>query len=95
MKSKDRVRFDSLSPYGGVIGTRERDGNSGLVSLLPAPDGTPIPEGGELVHVGANDSEGWRNVEVLYRNGPAQVATPAYREGYDRIFGKKQKAGLA
>lgn len=28
------------------------------------------------------------------RSGPAQVATPAYREGYDRIFGK-QKIGLA
>lgn len=27
-------------------------------------------------------------------NGPAQVATPAYREGYDRIFGKKE-VGLA
>lgn len=28
-------------------------------------------------------------------DGPPQVATPAYREGYDRIFGKKQKVGLA
>lgn len=27
-------------------------------------------------------------------DGPAQVATPAYRDGYDRIFGK-QKVGQA
>ncbi len=28
-------------------------------------------------------------------SGPAQVATPRYREGYDRIFGKKKEVGLA
>lgn len=94
MKSRDRVRFDSLSPHGSIIGTRERDGKSGPVALVPAAYGVPIPEGGEIVHVGADDPDGWRNVEVLYRNGPAQVATDAYRTGYDRIFGK-QKVGSA
>jgi hypothetical protein len=28
-------------------------------------------------------------------DGPAQVATPAYREGYDRIFGTKPAVGQA
>jgi len=29
------------------------------------------------------------------QSGPPQVETPAYREGYDRIFGKKPSVGLA
>lgn len=33
-------------------------------------------------------------LEETHGSGPAQVATPAYRESYDRIFGK-QKVGLA
>lgn len=32
---------------------------------------------------------------VLPTSGPAQVATPAYRAGYDRIFGKKTAVGVA
>jgi hypothetical protein len=64
---------------------------------MEVKDGQPIPEGAELIQVGAEDGEGWRDVTTVYkseRSGPAQVATPAYREGYDRIFGK-QKMGLA
>ena len=34
-------------------------------------------------------------VQTATTTGPAQVATPAYRAGYDRIFGKKQKVGIA
>jgi hypothetical protein len=62
---------------------------------VPAQDGKPIPEGVELVHLGPADCEGWRNVEMTFMRGPAQVASPAYREGYDRIFGKKREVGLA
>ena len=61
---------------------------------MEVKDGQPIPEGAELIQVGAEDSDGWRDVTTVYKSGPAQVATPAYREGYDRVFGK-QKMGLA
>ena len=70
----------------------------GYGTFTAAKDGQPIPERGELIQVGAEDDEGWRDVTTIYkseRSGPAQVATPEYREGYDRIFGSKQKVGLA
>jgi hypothetical protein len=51
--------------------------------------------GSEIAHISPEDSDGWHEVQTLYRNGPAQVATPKYREGYDRIFGKKPDVGLA
>jgi hypothetical protein len=49
------------------------------------------------------DEDGWREAETLYSgpaqkaggDGPAQVATKEYREGYDRIFGKRGEVGLA
>ena len=65
-------------------------------------DGEPIPPGVELAQLGASSCDcgdgHWRSLRSIYkdeRSGPAQVATPEYREGYDRIFGKKQKVGLA
>jgi hypothetical protein len=36
-----------------------------------------------------------RGVSVMRLTKPAQVATEAYREGYDRIFGTKQEVGQA
>jgi hypothetical protein len=70
----------------------------GYGTFTVAKDGQPIPERGELIRVGAEDDEDWRDVTTIYRSersGPAQVATPEYREGYDRIFESKQKVGLA
>jgi hypothetical protein len=61
-------------------------------------DGDPIPEGAEIIRAGPEDDDGWRDVTTIYgeqRTGPAQVASPQYREGYDRIFGKKPEVGLA
>jgi hypothetical protein len=48
------------------------------------------------VRVEEYEEDGWHDIETVYRvsDGPAQVATPAYRAGYDRIFGKKE-VGLA
>lgn len=72
-----------------------------------AKDGKPIPPGAELVNIGPSNKTGWRPGESIYggrenpdtrraaSDGPAQVATPAYRDGYDRIFGKKATVGQA
>ncbi len=69
------------------------------VLVRPLRDGTPIHEGTEIATMGnaREDANGatWRPLTSIYRHGPAQVATPSYRDGYDRIFGKKQKVGLA
>lgn len=94
---KDRIRRRD----GRVYTRRHSDGRTSEGILYPMQDGMPIPEGGELVDVSPPDDDGWQDVESLYKSdratsdGPAQVATPAYRAGYDRIFGKKPSVGLA
>jgi len=63
----------------------------GYGTFTAAKDGQPIPERGELIQVGAEDDEGWRDVTSIYKHksdGPAQVATPKYREGWSRIYAK-------
>lgn len=103
MSKKDQVRI------GGEIGPntrlveRRKGERIAQGTLTPVIDGRPIPEGAELVRLTPGEDE-WHNVETLYRHearsepalsGPPQVATPAYRDGYDRIFGKKPAVGLA
>ena len=98
-KRKDRIH---LVPVGDEsdshIGVRDRgDGNLELGSFRTARTGEAMSEGSELICVGEREGDtDWYDVTASYRhsNGPAQVATPAYRAGYDRIFGK-QKVGEA
>ena len=69
-----------------------------LGTLAPLKEGKPLRENAEIVAFKDAEYHDWQDVEVLYKNmsgGPAQVATPAYRENYDRIFGKKPTVGVA
>ena len=94
MKIKDQMR---LSPDGGAA-MRRNDGGLSFGTFVEMKEGQPIPEGAELVRLAPESEDGWRDVTSIYKresSGPAQVATPEYRAGYDRIFGKKQKVGLA
>lgn len=96
MKTRDRMKVGSTVD-GRSAAIRQRDGKIESGTFREAKEGQPIPEGVELLHVDAPDEDGWREVTSVYGRraaGPAQVATPAYRESYDRIFGK-QKVGLA
>lgn len=86
---KDRIR---LSPDGAAIRCNEE--GTGFGTFTEMKEGQPLREGAELIRVEDADEDGWRDVISIYKNGPAQVATPAYRENYDRIFGK-QKVGMA
>ena len=74
---------------------RRSDSGVDFGTFVEMKEGQPIPEGAELIRVGAEGDDGWRDVTSVYKSGPAQVATPAYREGHDRIFGQKQKVGSA
>jgi hypothetical protein len=75
---------------------RSPDGEVRRVVCTPMREGASLAPGSEVAHVGEATGDGaWRKLTRLYKVGPAQVATPEYREGSDRIFGKKQKAGLA
>jgi hypothetical protein len=85
---------------GSHIGVRRRNGELEPIRFGGMKDGAAIPPGAEVVDVDAKSDGPWRKAKTLYRvplaagDGPAQVATPAYRSGYDRIFGKKE-VGLA
>lgn len=93
--AKDKIRFGSMISADTCQMTRRQpNGETQIGTAFEVQDGKPIPEGAELLQVDYRPSEEWHDAETVYRNGPAQVATPAYREGYDRIFGKKE-VGLA
>lgn len=78
---------------GTVQAVRNRKGAVELAALAPVEHGKPLT--GEMIRL--KEREGspvlW-DVETVYaptadveRRGPAQVATDAYRDGWDRIFG--------
>ena len=92
---KDRIRFGpQVGPGSYAALRRDPDGSENGVVVRQGGDGAPLLPGTEIASISSADDEGWHDVETLYRSGPAQVATPQYREGYDRIFGKA-KVGLA
>jgi hypothetical protein len=95
---KDKIRLTSELGEHRHMAVR-RSGDEMTVGVLqPMREGQPLPPECELVQVdtASGDVDGWFDSETLFKNtsGPPQVATPAYRDGYDRIFGK-QKVGLA
>jgi len=94
---KDEIQIGPEISPGVHLGLRRTpDGAVRKVTCMPSGDGVPLAPGSEVVDVEAASTDGWHKMTSLYKvPGPAQVATPAYREGYDRVFGKKQKAGLA
>lgn len=110
MSKRDQIRFGAeVGPNTRLVERRRGDRVERGV-LGPLQEGKPIPDGAELVRLRPGDDEEWYDVESLYwredelqyapapepvLSGPPQVATPAYRDGYDRIFGKKPAVGLA
>ena len=93
-KPNDYVRLGPEVEPGRRIAVRQRGEQLSTGIVVPAKDGQAIPEGAEVVVLNAPGQDGWREVRSSYRHGPAQVATPAYSAGYERIFGKG-KVGIA
>jgi hypothetical protein len=87
---KDQVRFESEN-HATI---RRQDGRVEVGTFHEMREGQPMPDGAELVQIDYRPNSEWHDSKTLYKNGPSQVATPKYREGYDRIFGKKE-VGLA
>lgn len=85
---------EEIGPGVRVALRQDEDGDR-LVTIRKMRDGETVAPGREVAHVGDADGDGWQGVTTLYKSGPAQVATPAYREGYDRIFGTKGQVGQA
>jgi len=98
MKQKDQMRLGSMVGDGHGAAIRRNCEEISFGTFTEVKEGQPIPDGAELVHLSGENEDGWRDVTSVYKresSGPAQVATPQYRENYDRIFGAKQKVGVA
>jgi len=96
--SKDQVSLGPVIAPGVRAVARKRGDAIEVGAVKSLREGESIPENVELIRVDNPNCTcgGWQDVESLGTvNGPAQVATPAYREGYDRIFGGKTKVGSA
>ncbi|KKK97215.1 hypothetical protein LCGC14_2654970 [marine sediment metagenome] len=93
-KKNDEIRFGpQIAPDTCIAVRRDADGNEHKVIAGPLEDGASIMPGTEILSVSSECRDGWHEVRPIYK--PPQVATPAYRKGYDRIFGKKPNVGLA
>jgi hypothetical protein len=70
--------------HGFQIVIREDDGSWSYGHGRPMREGEPLMPG---MHIALADEHGvLRRVDGLPQSGPAQVATPAYREGWSRTF---------
>lgn len=96
-KGDDKFRAFVGPPLGhGSPLVRYSEGGQfqGAGLLLPAQDGQAIPPGAELVRL-TERGDGSFDGTTLFRNGPAKVTSPQYRENWDTIFGKKTDVGQA
>ena len=95
-REHDEIYFGpEISPGVYAALRRTPDGEVRQVTCAAMQSGVPLRPSSELAHAGESSEDGWRPLTSIYKAGPAQVATPEYRAGYDRIFGKKQKVGIA
>lgn len=76
----------------GLAVVHDENHDTSIGRCAPMVDGQPIPPGALLIE----QEEGTPHGRVIYRpppadahDGPSRVATPAYRNGWDRTFGKE------
>jgi len=60
--------------------------------IHPMADGEPLPPGASLIEVEAHTNSPYCKVRTLFTNdeghdGPVRVSSPAFRTGWDNIFG--------
>lgn len=93
-----------IGPNARLAACEDEDGEITTTVVQKAREGDNVQDGIELVHVENPDCVcgHWQDVTPLYgserratTSGPPQVATEAYREGFDRIFGKAPTVGIA
>jgi hypothetical protein len=83
------------------VGLMSRDNGDGTVTAMPGRairKGEPIPDDTKEVAyvVPSKDKDGTYVVEMsVTLKGPAQVATKAYKAGWDQVFGSKGTRGEA
>ena len=95
MKAKKDVLIPLTPPCKdhGQLVVRVQDGSSNpsLGLLQQVKEGTMLPAGAEIINVRARSDGAYEVQPLAAGDGPAQVATEAYRDNYSRIFGAKQR----
>ncbi len=95
--SEDVALVCGASPEGEKLAVLRKRGERVEAALMHrVADGQPIH--GELVRLKAREEPSLYDVEVIHEaprdaDGPAQVASDAYRKGWDRLF--KKRAGAS
>lgn len=99
-KDEDVALVLGASEDGDTLGVLRKRGDVVEPALVKkAKEGQPIS--GELVRLSPREEPMLYDVDVLYdarsedadeRGGPAQVATAAYRKGWDRLFKRPRRA---
>jgi hypothetical protein len=86
-----------IAADGTRLGLRQRGSALEEVHVVPLVDGRPMSEDGEILSLSHRQGDVYDVIDSYKttRSGPAQVATKAYRTGYDRIFGGKAAVGQA
>jgi hypothetical protein len=96
-KEDDVALLCASSPDGETLGVlRKRGDRVEAATMRRASDGQPIQ--GELVRLLPREEPLLFDVEVVHdgrreSDGPAQVATEAYRKGWERLFKSKRARG--
>lgn len=96
-KAKDIAMVVNHNDDGSVnILRRDSDDNISYGTAQAVKDGQNLTGSKEVISMSEPDDNGISNVKTLYKpqgvrstSGPAQVATKAYRDGWDGIFGSK------
>ena len=83
----DKVEPVYTDGQESVLEVTKPDGEQLYARVAKVVEGAPLPAEAKQViwHDGTTVTETFDCPSA----GPAQVATPAYREGYDRVFGKR------
>jgi hypothetical protein len=90
----DEIAFEQeLAPGVYSALRRSPDGEIKRVAIQPFREGAPLYASSEIANVSEEARDGWHKLTSVYKaagDGPAQVATPEYREGWSRIYDKKK-----
>jgi len=86
-----------IAADGTRLGLRQRENSLEEVHVVPLVNGRPLEADSTILALSHRQGEVYDVIDSYKpaRSGPAQVATKAYRTGYDRIFGGSAAVGQA
>lgn len=94
----------AVSGRGDVLGLVRDEHGVRPTTFKPIEEGKPIlgdlvtfqpREGSPIVDLEVTRMPGVPRPEETHRGGPARVTTDAYRDGWERVFGRSAVAGEA